>query len=79
MLRWEDGGAGNARRILNQYADECCTFNDDTQGTAAVLLAAAFAAMRTAGTRKRDQRLVIHGAGTAVLGGRGHDPRRRDP
>ena len=68
MLHWEDFGATNARRILDRYADEVCTFNDDMQGTAAVVLAAAFSAVRAAGTRMRDQRVVIHGAGTAGLG-----------
>ena len=38
------------------------------QGTAAVVLAAAFSAVRAAGTRMRDQRIVIYGAGTAGLG-----------
>jgi malate dehydrogenase (oxaloacetate-decarboxylating) len=68
MLHWEDFGASNARRILNKYADEACTFNDDMQGTAAVVMAAAFAAVNAAGSRMRDQRVVIHGAGTAGLG-----------
>ena len=68
MLHWEDFGASNARRILNRYATEVCTFNDDMQGTAAVVLAAAFAAVRAAGTRISDQRVVIYGAGTAGLG-----------
>ncbi len=68
MLHWEDFGAGNARRILNKYADQVCTFNDDLQGTAAVVLAAAFSAVTAAGSRIRDQRVVIHGAGTAGLG-----------
>lgn len=68
MLHWEDFGATNARRILNKYADQVCTFNDDMQGTAAVVLAAAFSAVRAAGSRMRDQRIVIHGAGTAGLG-----------
>ena len=68
MLHWEDFGASNARRILNKYADQICTFNDDMQGTAAVVLAAAFSAATAAGTRMRDQRVVIHGAGTAGLG-----------
>jgi malate dehydrogenase (oxaloacetate-decarboxylating) len=68
MLHWEDFGAANARRILNTYADQVCTFNDDMQGTAAVVLAAAFSAVRAAGSRMRDQRVVIHGAGTAGLG-----------
>jgi malate dehydrogenase (oxaloacetate-decarboxylating) len=68
MLHWEDFGPSNARRILNKYADQVCTFNDDMQGTAAVVLAAAFSALRAAGTRMRDQRVVVHGAGTAGLG-----------
>jgi malate dehydrogenase (oxaloacetate-decarboxylating) len=68
MLHWEDFGASNARRILDRYSDRVCTFNDDMQGTAAVVLAAAFSAVRAAGSRMRDQRVVIHGAGTAGLG-----------
>ena len=35
---------------------------------AAVVLAAAFSGVRTAGSRLRDQRVVIHGAGTAGIG-----------
>jgi len=68
MLHWEDFGAANARRILTKYEQTCCTFNDDMQGTAAVVLAAAIRAVQAAGTRWRDQRVVIHGAGTAGVG-----------
>jgi malate dehydrogenase (oxaloacetate-decarboxylating) len=68
LLHWEDLGAANARRVLNRYADQCCTFNDDMQGTAAVVLAAAFAAAKASATRMADQRVVIHGAGTAGMG-----------
>jgi malate dehydrogenase (oxaloacetate-decarboxylating) len=68
MLHWEDFGTENARRILARYAGQHCTFNDDMQGTAAVVLAAALSAVRAAGTRISDQRVVIHGAGTAGLG-----------
>ena len=68
ILHWEDFGASNARRILAKYAGQVCTFNDDMQGTAAVVMAAAFAAVKAAGSRVRDQRVVIHGAGTAGLG-----------
>lgn len=68
MLHWEDFGTTNARRILNKYYDQVCTFNDDMQGTAAVVLAAIFSAVRASGTRLRDQTIVIHGAGTAGLG-----------
>ena len=68
MLHWEDFGASNARRILNKYSSQVCTFNDDMQGTAAVVLAAAFAGVKAAGTQMRDQRVIIHGAGTAGIG-----------
>ncbi len=68
MLHWEDFGAANAHRILARYAGACCTFNDDIQGTAAVVLAAALCAIRAAGTAMRDQTVVIHGAGTAGIG-----------
>jgi malate dehydrogenase (oxaloacetate-decarboxylating) len=68
LLHWEDFGAGNAHRILAKYAGSCLTFNDDIQGTAAVVLAAALGAVQAAGTLIRDQRVVIHGAGTAGIG-----------
>jgi malate dehydrogenase (oxaloacetate-decarboxylating) len=67
MLHWEDFGVANARRILNKYAADVCTFNDDMQGTAAVVLAAAIAAVKAGGGRMRDQRVVIYGAGTAGM------------
>ena len=68
LLHWEDFAAADARRILQRYADQVCTFNDDMQGTAAVVLAAALAATRASGTRMADQRVVVHGAGTAGTG-----------
>jgi malate dehydrogenase (oxaloacetate-decarboxylating) len=68
MLHWEDFGTSNARRILNKYYDQVCTFNDDMQGTAAVVMAAVLSALRACGTRLTDQTIVIHGAGTAGLG-----------
>jgi malate dehydrogenase (oxaloacetate-decarboxylating) len=68
LLHWEDFGASNARRILERYDQTCCTFNDDMQGTAAVVLSAVFAALRVTGARLRDQRVVVYGAGTAGIG-----------
>jgi malate dehydrogenase (oxaloacetate-decarboxylating) len=68
LLHWEDFGVDNARRILDRYADEVCTFNDDMQGTAAVALAASTAGVRAAGARMRDQRVVVLGPGTAGVG-----------
>ncbi len=68
MIHWEDFGAGNAHRILATYRDEVCTFNDDVQGTAAVVGGAALAAVRAKGEKLANQRVVIHGAGTAGIG-----------
>jgi malate dehydrogenase (oxaloacetate-decarboxylating) len=68
LLHWEDFGPANARRILRQYRDRACTFNDDIQGTGAIALAATMAGMRVARTRPSEQRVVIFGAGTAGVG-----------
>ena len=68
LLHWEDLGAANARRVLLRYNDQVCTFNDDMQGTAAVVLAAALSGLKATGRQLRDQRVVIHGAGTAGTG-----------
>ena len=68
LLHWEDFGADNAHRILTRYMDNYCTFNDDIQGTAAVVLAGVLAAVRVKGTPLSQQRIVIYGAGTAGVG-----------
>ncbi len=68
LLHWEDLGAGNAHRVLDRYKDERFTFNDDIQGTGAIALAAVLSALRRVGGRLADQRVVIHGAGTAGIG-----------
>jgi malate dehydrogenase (oxaloacetate-decarboxylating) len=68
LLHWEDLGADNARWILDAYRSSICTFNDDIQGTAGVVLAALIGAMNVTRGRLRDQRFVIFGAGTAGCG-----------
>lgn len=68
FLHWEDFGRGNARRILDQFQDELCTFNDDIQGTGAVTLAALLAACDVTGLKLQDQRIVVYGAGSAGTG-----------
>ncbi len=68
LLQWEDFGSGNGRRILKKYRNQFCTFNDDMQGTGAIVLAAAISAVRVCGTPMRNQRVVIFGAGTAGTG-----------
>lgn len=68
LLHWEDFGAGNARRILDRYRHNVCTFNDDMQGTGAVVLGGVLAATRAAARPLIEQQVVVFGAGTAGVG-----------
>jgi len=68
LLHFEDFGPSNARRILNKYRDKAPVFNDDIQGTGAIILAAVLAGLRVAGTSPSEQRVVIFGSGTAGVG-----------
>jgi malate dehydrogenase (oxaloacetate-decarboxylating) len=68
LLHWEDLGASNARRILERYRYKVCTFNDDMQGTGAVVLGGVIAAARASGVPLAEQRVVVFGAGTAGIG-----------
>ena len=43
-------------------------FNDDMQGTGAMVMAGLFNALKVTGTRWRDQRVVVFGGGTAGVG-----------
>lgn len=68
LLQWEDFAKKNARRLLTQYQDQLCTFNDDIQGTGAVTLAGLLAAVHVIGAKLSEQRVVILGAGSAATG-----------
>jgi len=68
LLHWEDFNAVNARWILNRYRSSTCTFNDDLQGTAGIVLAAVMAANKITCGRMQDQKIVVFGAGTAGCG-----------
>jgi malate dehydrogenase (oxaloacetate-decarboxylating) len=68
LLHFEDFGASNARRILLTHRDRHRIFNDDMQGTGAVVMAGLLNALKVTGTQWRDQRVVIFGGGTAGIG-----------
>lgn len=68
VLHWEDFGSTNARRIINKYRDNFATFNDDMQGTGAIVLAGLLNAVKLSKTPWTEQRVVIFGSGTAGCG-----------
>jgi hypothetical protein len=68
MLHFEDFGPEHARVILARYALDYCVFNDDVQGTGAVVMAAVYSGLKVAGTAMKDQTLVVFGSGTAGVG-----------
>ncbi len=68
LLQWEDFAGTNAARLLAKYRDQLCTFNDDIQGTAAVVLATLLAAVKASGVGFKEQKIGILGFGSAGIG-----------
>jgi malic enzyme len=68
VLQWEDFLKGNAIKQLHRFRDQLCTFNDDIQGTAGVVLAGIYSALRITKKAMRDQRIVFAGAGASAQG-----------
>jgi malate dehydrogenase (oxaloacetate-decarboxylating)(NADP+) len=68
MIQFEDFATANALSLLQRYRGRICAFNDDIQGTAAVVAATLLSATRVTGVPFTDQRLVFLGAGAAATG-----------
>jgi len=68
LVQWEDLKQHNAIRILDRYRHRVTSFNDDIEGTSAVVLGGILAALRPRREQVQEQRLVMLGAGAAGIG-----------
>lgn len=68
LLQWEDFSKQKAVDVMNRYRDVLPSFNDDIQGTGAVVLAGLLAAARKTRRSMTDETYVVHGAGAGGMG-----------
>ncbi|MGI9666660.1 MAG: NAD-dependent malic enzyme [Acidimicrobiia bacterium] len=68
LLQWEDFANTTSFRNLSTHRDRIASFNDDIQGTAAMVVAGVITARRHIEEPGRESRFVIAGAGSAGHG-----------
>lgn len=68
LIQFEDFQTPDAFAILESLRDEVLCFNDDIQGTAAVVSAGFINGMKVQKTELKDVRVVFYGAGSSAVG-----------
>lgn len=68
LLQWEDFANVTSFRLMDAYRDQVLSFNDDIEGTAAMVVGGLMAAMRNIGSGLGGQVYAIYGGGSAGTG-----------
>lgn len=72
LIQFEDWSSEHAFGLLDKYKNEILCFNDDIQGTGAVILSGVINAIRKVEKENkvdpRDHKIVFYGAGSAAIG-----------
>ncbi|KAF9358498.1 hypothetical protein BGX34_008913 [Mortierella sp. NVP85] len=68
LIQFEDFSSEHAFQLLEKYQPTKFCFNDDIQGTGAVILAGFMNAISLAGIPAKEHRILFYGAGSAAVG-----------
>jgi malate dehydrogenase (oxaloacetate-decarboxylating) len=68
LVQWEDFANERAFEVLRRYRTKILSFDDDIQGTGAIVEAGIRTAVDRVGRRLQDERIVVFGAGASGAG-----------